>query len=191
MTDPLGAAGAMAQAQVRALVQNASALGLTWTLRPATISDVANGITAIFDGDSAPIDMTSMVGAMMVGQRVWVLIIPPSGNYIAGTIDSGWIAPTLLNGWTNFGSGFQAARYRRLPSGQVEIQGLVRAGTGPPQDIFTLPANYCPTSRLVFSTIANNAVARLDVVAATRMVRWEAGGTNAFLSLNCVFTPAD
>ena len=38
MTDPLGDAGAMAQAQVRALIQNATALGITWTLRPATVT---------------------------------------------------------------------------------------------------------------------------------------------------------
>ena len=86
MTDPLGAAGAMAQAQVRALVQNASALGLTWTLRPATVS-IDSPITAVFDGDTNGIGMTSLIGPVAVGQRVFVLIIPPSGNYIVGSRD--------------------------------------------------------------------------------------------------------
>src|SRR5271170_6064603 len=84
MTDPLGDAGAMAQAQAKALVQNASALGLTWTLRPAAVTS-SNPIMATFDGDTVPIDMTSLIGAVYAGQRVYVLIIPPSGNYIFGT----------------------------------------------------------------------------------------------------------
>lgn len=179
----------MAQAQVKALVANATALGLTWTLRPATVTS-ANPIMTTLDGDTVPIGTTSLIGAVYVDQRVYVLIIPPSGNYIIGSVDAGWFTPTLLNSWTNFGSGFQTARYRRLPSGQVEIQGLVAGGTGPLSTVFTLPVGYRPAAALVFATIANNALARLDV-EADGDVRWVLGGTNAFLSLNCVFYPAD
>ena len=84
MTDPLGDAGAMAQAQAKAMVENAPALGLTWTRRPATVTS-DDPIMATFDGDSVPIGMTSMIGPVYVGQRVYVDIIPPSGNYIVGT----------------------------------------------------------------------------------------------------------
>jgi hypothetical protein len=81
MTDPLGEAGAMAQAQVRAIVQNATALGLTWTRRLATVA-LDDPVTAIFDGDTEAIAMTSLIGPVTVDERVWVDIIPPSGNYI-------------------------------------------------------------------------------------------------------------
>lgn len=194
MTGPMPAgeaqAGtAMAQAQTQALIENAQRLGLIWVRRPATISSADLGaVTAIFDGDTEPIAMTSMIGPVGVDQRVYVDIVPPAGNFIVGIVVTSWIAPTLLNSWTNFGSGFQSARFRRLISGQVEIQGLVTGGTGPASTVFTLPAGYRPTAALVFSTIANNAIARLDV-EADGDVRWQAGGTNAFLSLNCVFTP--
>lgn len=83
MSNPLGDAGAMAQAQVRALVQNAQALGLTWTRRPATVVD-DSPVTALFDGDTEAIAMTSMIGPVYPGERVYVDIIPPSGNYIIG-----------------------------------------------------------------------------------------------------------
>ena len=81
MSDPLGAAGAMAQAQVRAIVQNATALGLTWTRRPATVTQ-DDPVMAVFDGDTEAIGMTSLIGPVTVDERVWVDIIPPSGNYI-------------------------------------------------------------------------------------------------------------
>ena len=190
MTDPLGDAGAMAQAQVRALIQNATALGITWTLRPATVTGYdGSGALAVMDGDTVPIGVTPMISSLAVGQRVYVLVVPPSGNYVVGIVVTSWITPTLLNSWVNFGSGFQSARFRRLISGQVEIQGLVTAGTGPASTVFTLPVGYRPAAALVFATIANNAIARLDV-EADGDVRWQAGGTNAFLSLNCTFHPA-
>ena len=185
MTAPGGNAADLAVAQVQAIIENAQKLGLVWILRLATVSD-DDPILAVQDGDSEPIAHTSMIGAVYSGERVWVLVVPPSGNYIVGHVDTGWIAPTLLNSWSNFGSGFQAARYRRVGTGQVEIQGLVTGGTGPASTVFTLPAGFRPPAALLFATIANNAIARLDV-EADGDVRWQAGGTNAFLSLNCVF----
>ncbi len=184
MTAP-GPAQDLAVAQVQAIIENAQKLGLVWILRQATIVD-DSPILATQDGDTEPISHTSIIGTVASGQRVWVLVVPPSGNYIVGFVDSGWIAPTLLNSWTNFGAGFQTARYRRIGTQQVEIQGLVTGGTGPASTVFTLPTGFRPPATLVFATIANNAIARLDV-QSDGLVRWALGGTNAFLSLNCVF----
>jgi hypothetical protein len=183
----------MAQAQTQALIKNAQDLGLTWIRRLGTVAGY-DGTTpmVIMDGDSVPIGVVSMVGTLYANQRVYVDMVPPSGNYVVGIVDIGWITPTLLNGWANFGGGYQAARYRRLVSGQVEIQGLVAGGTGPPQTIFTLPVGYRPAKALIFATIANaGVVARLDVVGPAGNVNWVAGGTNAYLSLNCTFYPAN
>jgi len=81
-----GQAGAeMAQAQAQAIVENAKALGLTWARRMATISSPTPGaVTAVYDGDSAAIAMTSMIGPVYAGQRVYADAIPPSGNFIVG-----------------------------------------------------------------------------------------------------------
>lgn len=188
MSEPIGAgAGAAAQAQVGAVLKNAEDLGLVWVRRMATIVGY-DGTTpmATMDGDSVPIAVVSMIGALATGARVYVDIVPPSGKYVVGIADVGWATPTLLNSWTNYGSGYQAARYRRLASGRVEIQGLVTGGTGPASTVFTLPAGYRPAAALIFATIANNAIARIDVEADGDVI-WRIGGTNAFLSLNCSF----
>lgn len=80
-----GPASQDAQATVQAVVENAQRLGLTWALRPATVA--SSDPTATFDGDSVPIAMTSLIGTLRPGQRVRVLIVPPSGNFIVGVID--------------------------------------------------------------------------------------------------------
>jgi hypothetical protein len=79
---PVGDAAATAQA----IVENAQRLGLTWTLRLATVVDGSNAgaIVATYDGDTIPIAMTSMIGTLSVGQRVYVIQVPPSGNFITG-----------------------------------------------------------------------------------------------------------
>lgn len=71
--------------QLKAMMENSKRLGLTWSLRLATIASAENGnITATFDGDEEPIGMVSMVGPVVSDTRMYVLIIPPSGNFIVG-----------------------------------------------------------------------------------------------------------
>lgn len=85
MTMPADLIGVGAEA----LIQNAQRLGLTWSLELATIATLSssNGITAIYDGDSVPIGMTSMIGAVVPGERVYALRVPPSGNFIIGAVN--------------------------------------------------------------------------------------------------------
>jgi hypothetical protein len=65
---------------------NANALGLQWGLRPATVSNTttAGVIEIVMDGDKNIITALSLIGAVAEESRVWVLQIPPSGNYIVG-----------------------------------------------------------------------------------------------------------
>jgi hypothetical protein len=70
----------------QALVRNADRLGLTWTIALATIFR-DDPLEAIYDGDSVPIGMISMIGVVLVGQRVYVIKVPPSGNFICGSPD--------------------------------------------------------------------------------------------------------
>jgi hypothetical protein len=91
-TDTAGteqAGAAMAQAQTQALIENAQRLGLIWLRRMATISSADFGaVTGVLDGDSEAIAMTSMVGPVYAGQRVYVDIVPPAGNFIVGTANA-------------------------------------------------------------------------------------------------------
>lgn len=88
MSEPLGAgAGAMAQAQTKATVDNAGDLGLIWTRRLASVTGYSGTVPmALMDGDTVPIAVVSMVGSLAAGQRVYVDIVPPSGKYVVGVV---------------------------------------------------------------------------------------------------------
>lgn len=75
----------------------------------------------------------------------------PAGTIVSG--DSGWITPTLGAGWGDLGSGWQAARYRKL-NGVVFVEGLIlnSSGGGLTTTVFTLPAGYRPAANLVHAS---------------------------------------
>ena len=78
--------------------------------------------------------------------------------------DSGWQTPTLLNGWVNFLAGNQSARYRRLSSGLVVIEGVIKSGNqldGTP--LFTLPAGFRPSGDILFAASSGSQPAGLTV----------------------------
>lgn len=95
MSQPNGEA-ATTVAQVKAITENADRLGLTWTLRPGTVS-VSSPLTVIMDGDSVAIDMFSMCGTVFAGERVWVISVPPSGNYVVGRMTAPYRARQTLD----------------------------------------------------------------------------------------------
>ncbi|MFR9780148.1 hypothetical protein ACL02O_29345 [Micromonospora sp. MS34] len=85
------------KALAEAVLEKAIRLGLTWRLRPATVTSVAGDgtIRALHDGDTQAIRVTSMIGAVPVRARVMVLKTPPAGNHIVGLVGSpGAGAPT-------------------------------------------------------------------------------------------------
>lgn len=84
MTGP----AADAQYIVQAVQENAERLGLIWKRKRAIVISTGDSIMATLDGDTEPIAVTSMIGPVAVGQRVYVDVIPPSGNFISGTISA-------------------------------------------------------------------------------------------------------
>lgn len=80
-------APALISTGAQALVDGARRLGLTWTLRPATVtlidSNPTSGLATItYDGDSVPVAAVSLIGVVTPLDRVMGLVIPPSGNFI-------------------------------------------------------------------------------------------------------------
>jgi hypothetical protein len=92
-----------------------------------------------------------------------------------------FIAPTLLNSWTNFGGGYNPAGFYKDPFGIVHLRGVVQTGA-PPYIIFRLPSGYLPANQEMFSVTANNAFGRVDVLT-TGDVQFQAGN-NTFVSLD-------
>jgi hypothetical protein len=96
--------------------------------------------------------------------------------------DQGWQYPLLINGWVNY-SGWGPARYRRLMSGLVIMEGLIQSGSG---NITTVAVGYRPQYHTLTATIAGNWSSRLDVYSSGEVVL--SLGTNAnngFVSLCC------
>jgi hypothetical protein len=75
----------------QSIVDRARQLGLTWTLRPATVVTfvVATGTATVqFDGDTATLGVVSLIGQVSPNQRVMCMSVPPGGNFIIGSIGS-------------------------------------------------------------------------------------------------------
>lgn len=92
----------------------------------------------------------------------------------------GWVAPTLLNSWVNYGSSNVDAAYRKV-NDQVQIRGVVKNGvTTSGTSILTLPAGYRPLQQIVVPTIdGNNALGRFDITTAGAVII-QVGANNAF-----------
>lgn len=77
-----------------------------------------------------------------------------------------WSAPTLLNGWTNFGSGWQTAGYYKdTASHRVYLRGMITGGdAGATKILFTLPSGYRPTAVEMFpiGNVTTNARIYID-----------------------------
>lgn len=97
-------------ATVQTIVSQSQALGLTWNLRLASITTISSrNLTVILDGDTATIGAINMCGTpLLAGDRVYVLMIPTSGNYVVGLNRTIGIAADTsgfaFNGSTNSGT---------------------------------------------------------------------------------------
>lgn len=102
----------------------------------------------------------------------------------AAIADSGWIAPTLLNSWVNFGSTFDTAAYRKIGE-VVYVRGLIKSGTTTSgTTIFTLPSGYRPSAtRKAIVIVSGGSSVPLDIDSA--------GNVKAAATLNATATGLD
>lgn len=81
--------------QAQAMVDGAKRLGLTWTLRPATVTANADGPSVVYDGDTILVGAVPLNGSAIPGDRVMMLQIPPGGNYIIGRLPGSPLTPLM------------------------------------------------------------------------------------------------
>jgi len=105
----------------------------------------------------------------------------------ASYTNSTWITPTLINGWSWYGSPFATPGYTKSSDGIVSLKGLIRAGTvtaGTP--IFTLPTGYRPSSRQLLGSVSAGLDYRIDV-NTDGVVYLQGGNINAaWVSLDTI-----
>lgn len=76
-------------------------------------------------------------------------------------VDSGWITPTLLNGWESV-SG-HPVKYRKNSNGDLEIIGKAINATSNSAQIFVLPVGYRANRNLNVATIYGDTFGRLYI----------------------------
>lgn len=115
-----------------------------------------------------------------------------STNTLESESTPAWISLTLLNSFTNYGSGWATAAYRKYSSGIVEVRGLVKRTTTPSAAtaIGTLPTGFRPTATRMFPVIANGmtGVAIGSIyIAPDGNIAWQSGATSEYFSIEFFF----
>lgn len=86
MTSPDEPVTGQVSAGVQALKDNADRLGLTWQLRLGTVTDRGVSDKVQLDGDDTAIGAVPIVGNPAIGQRVYVVSVPPGGSFMIGQV---------------------------------------------------------------------------------------------------------
>lgn len=153
---------------VKAIVDNAKPLGLTWTLRPGAVTEdsplTESTASVTLDGDTVVLSAVSLVGPLLADQRVMVMLVPPAGMFIIGSAahdrwhfldESG--EPEFNTNWSNFGSGFGSVGFRRTLDGHLELTGMAdfAVTATSPNLVFVLPEGWRP-DRTINLITSNN-----------------------------------
>ena len=89
------------------------------------------------------------------GDPAFPLEATPKQYVESGAGVEAWIAPTLLNGWTNAGGGAATAGYHK-DRGKVYLKGRIASGTATGGTVlFTLPTGYRPGETWRFGALSS------------------------------------
>lgn len=133
-----------------------------------------------------------------VGATIWFNPVAEAVTALqAAAQASAWIPFTLLNGWTNRGSGFPAAAYRTpgYPLNSVDIIGQIIPGTKTDGTVlFTLPVGLRPANEVaglsIFAQPGPGGAANLQVQPDGDCVIINVTGTATLVQI-CVRVPLD
>jgi ribosomal protein S19 len=116
---------------VRQVIEQAKALGLTWSIRLATVA-TGDPLAIVYDGDTVVINAVSMIGPLSAGQRVYVAIVPSSGNFVIG------VTETMTGQYIGMNVGTAGG----LPAGSVGAEvAFPSASWNVAEDLMVLPSN--------------------------------------------------
>lgn len=159
------------------------------SIRRLTMDTVSTG-TANVPASNTFIGGTTSTGKIVSAAEsggIPLLSISGDGKINSQLIeDTGWIAVTFQNGWTNLGAPWQTMRYKRR-NGVVYVEGTMVPGTnGNPA--FTLPAGFRPAAAFMVTGQSNttSAVASRVDVEASGVVRPQGAVTWCGLSFSFI-----
>jgi hypothetical protein len=99
-----------------------------------------------------------------------------------------WIAPTLTNGWVNFGGSEATAGYYKDQFGVVHLKGTIKDGSFL-SAAFTLPAGYRPSQSRNFGTVSNGAFGFISIASTGPVI--PGVGSTAYISLDGLYFLAE
>ncbi|RFS16920.1 hypothetical protein [Emticicia sp. C21] len=104
---------------------------------------------------------------------------------IGGLLNSpDFIAPTLLNSWVNFGSGYSTVGYYKDKESVVHLKGFIKGGTTTQNTVlFTLPFGYHPSETRVFTVASGDGTFGRVNITSLGSVQFYSG-VNTYLSLD-------
>lgn len=149
-----------AEAAVQAVLADPSRLGLTWDLRPGTVQSPTPP-TVVLDGDTAGIVVTSMIGPVAQGDRVYVLEIPPSGNFIVGATAT----PTASLAGNTIGSAYFSGG---TTAGSTGAEAALGAWTS--SSPFVIAGNRVVQLTLTTGYLTNSAAVSAQVILVRKVV---------------------
>lgn len=137
----------------------AQALGLTWQLNKATVFDGRDptAVSLVMDGDTATIAVVSMVGPLPQDARVWVMSVPPGGNYITGIVSGG---PAFYSARTILKSVTASITFSNIPTGlrRLRISHRCRADNAVQAQTVLMQVNGDVAANYFYEYVqANNA----------------------------------
>jgi len=139
------------------------------------IASVAYAVKAASADIAATVSDGAITSAKMGPQEAWHEI--GSAN-----------EPSFENGWVNYGTVDDSAKFMKDSLGFVHVIGLVRGGpvgVGNDKRVFTLPVGYRPAKYLHFATTANAMFAEMRI-DGDGSVQPEVG-SSVWYSLNAIF----
>jgi hypothetical protein len=150
------------------VVVTGNAVGLPGA--PGTTGAAGIGV-ALSDGDGEGAQFIPMPGpagdAGAPGAALFLLQDDAPGEQPMGQptqTTEAFIAPTLLNGWVNFGAPFNPAGYFKDAFGVVHLRGIVKSGTVNTA-VFTLPAGYRPANTEQYAIYTGSTVGVVEILA--------------------------
>lgn len=86
---PQGPVSELISVGVQEVVRTARRLGLIWDLRVGVVTELTSSslIKVRLDADSESISAVPMTGTTFEGLRVYVISVPPAGNFVIGAVD--------------------------------------------------------------------------------------------------------
>lgn len=145
-----------------------------------TLSSTTNGTKGkiLFGAASAYDENSASMGIGTVDPSYKFHVI---GSFQCNQAGESWASASYNTGWGDYGGGYSGAKYRKFGD-LVMLMGLVVRSSGVATTIFTLPSGYRPVASIMFSQIANDAVARIGVDGSGNVIL-QAGAATPWVNL--------